>query len=111
MNGKSTKREYPGVEVSIIWQAHKGIRSEKCWGNLGDVFRYGQKPWVAAKGGSGEAIRKQIDQCPSGALSYQGQEKAELVAEVDRHAILIPNGPIIVSVWSETDEFYKMNYF
>jgi uncharacterized Fe-S cluster protein YjdI len=96
MKVKPTKREYPGEEVTIIWQAHKCIHSEKCWRNLGEVFRYGQKPWVDASGASGEAIRKQIDQCPSGALSYAGQEAEVVVSEGDLSATLIPNGPIIV---------------
>ncbi|PTM05991.1 MAG: hypothetical protein DA405_02000 [Bacteroidetes bacterium] len=96
MNIKPTKREYIGDEVTIIWQAHKCIHSEKCWRSLGEVFRYGQKPWVDPNGASGEGIRKQIDQCPSAALSYVGQEKAELVSEGDLNATLVPNGPIIV---------------
>jgi uncharacterized Fe-S cluster protein YjdI len=96
MKVKPTTREYSGDEVTIIWQPHKCIHSEKCWRNLEDVFRYGQKPWVDPNGASGEAIRAQVDKCPSGALGYNGQVKPEEISESDLSATLVPNGPIII---------------
>jgi uncharacterized Fe-S cluster protein YjdI len=95
MRIKANVKEYPGDEVTIIWQAHKCIHSEKCWRNLGEVFRYKQKPWVDPNGASADAVRTQIEQCPSGALTYAGQEGAAPL-ESKLQATVIPNGPIIV---------------
>ncbi len=97
MKVKPSTREYAGDEVTIIWQAHKCIHSEKCWRNLGEVFRYGKRPWVDPNGASGEAIRAQIEKCPSGALSYQGQDKPEETNADVLTATLVPNGPILIN--------------
>jgi len=96
MKVKPSRKEYPGDEVTIVWQPHKCIHSERCWRNLPEVFRYGQKPWVDPNGASGDAIRSQIEKCPSGALTYLGQEHRESVGETELSAKLVPNGPIIV---------------
>ncbi|QNR25748.1 (4Fe-4S)-binding protein [Croceimicrobium hydrocarbonivorans] len=96
MRVKPTKKEYAGQEVTIIWQAHKCIHSERCWRNLPEVFRYGQRPWVDPDGAEGEKIRHQIEQCPSGALTYVGQEKGLSIEDGDLKAKVIPNGPIMV---------------
>ncbi len=96
MRVKPTKKEYPGDEVTIIWQAHKCIHSERCWRNLPEVFRYKQKPWVDPNGADGETIRKQIEQCPSGALTYVGQDLEASMQDGDLNAQLMPNGPIVV---------------
>jgi uncharacterized Fe-S cluster protein YjdI len=76
MNIKPTVKEYPGPELTILWQAHKCIHSERCWRNLPGVFRYGQKPWVKPDGAAVAEVQAQIEQCPSGALSYKGQNLA-----------------------------------
>lgn len=96
MKVKPTRKEYPGNEVTIVWEPHKCIHSEKCWRNLPEVFRYGQKPWVDPNGASAEAIRERIEGCPSGALSYLGQELASAESEGDLKAKLMPDGPIVV---------------
>ena len=85
-------KEYSTDEITVVWQAHKCIHSEKCWRGLPTVFNPNERPWIKVEGAEAEAIRKQIDQCPSGALSYKGQESAteEVIVE------LAPNGPLMV---------------
>ncbi len=96
MRVKPTRKEYSGEEVTIVWQPQKCIHSEKCWRNLPEVFRYGQKPWVDPNGAEGDKIRNQIEQCPSGALTYIGQDLQKAAEEGDLQAQLMPNGPIVV---------------
>lgn len=96
MKVKPSRKEYTGEEVTIIWQAHKCIHSERCWRNLPEVFRYGKKPWVDPNGASGEVIRAQIEKCPSGALSYVGQTKGEALEAGPITAKVMPNGPIML---------------
>ncbi len=47
--------------------AHSGI----CCKGLSDVFRNSVIPWIKLDAAETEAIVKQIEQCPSGALKYE----------------------------------------
>ena len=68
---KEIKKEYNNKELTIVWQPHKCQHSERCWRGLSQVFRYKQKPWIDPEGAAPEEIRNQINQCPSGALTYR----------------------------------------
>jgi uncharacterized Fe-S cluster protein YjdI len=98
MKIKDVTREYPNEELTIVWQPKKCIHAEKCWRNLPEVFRYKQKPWIDSNGASSERISNQINQCPSGALSYywnkDGQTK---YANVEKTTIqVVDKGPLFV---------------
>jgi len=97
MNIKDTRKEYTNGEVTIVWQVKKCMHAEYCWRGLPDVFRYKQRPWVDPEGASSEAIMKQIDQCPSGALTYyknsDGPAKVKSTAPVIE---VMENGPLLV---------------
>jgi len=95
MRIKPTRKEYQGQEVTIVWQPHLCIHSEKCWRNLPEVFRYKQKPWVDPDGANAERLKAQIRDCPSGALTYLGQpESAGSTAPLTIR--VLPNGPLKV---------------
>lgn len=92
------KKEYQKGETTVIWEPGKCIHSEKCWRGLIEVFNPKKKPWINVEGASEEKIRSQIDQCPSGALSYKGltppnKEEKQLGSSI----VATPNGPLIVS--------------
>ena len=63
-------KRYTNGEVTVIWQPAKCIHSTICFRGLPEVFDPGKRPWVNAQGASTERIVDQINQCPSGALSY-----------------------------------------
>ncbi len=98
MKLKDITKEYPNDEVTIVWKPKKCIHSEKCWRNLPEVFRHGKKPWVDPNGKSAEDIKIQIDQSPSGALSYYSNKEGNntnskpTVTVVD----VAPDGPLLV---------------
>lgn len=98
MRIKPTKKEYTNDELTIVWQPHKCIHSEKCWRGLPEVFRYGKKPWVDPEGASTAKIKEGIDKCPSGALSYYLNAVGPQTLEADEEvtARIIKNGPILV---------------
>jgi uncharacterized Fe-S cluster protein YjdI len=78
-------KTYPNDEITIVWKPSVCIHSTKCWkGTTGliDVFNPRERPWIKPYGASTERIVKQIQQCPSGALSYfrNGEEKQEAVS-------------------------------
>ncbi|MGZ4116771.1 MAG: (4Fe-4S)-binding protein [Bacteroidia bacterium] len=67
---KETTIHYKNSDITVVWKPHVCIHSKKCWKELGDVFKPLEKPWVKMEGASTERIIKQVDSCPSGALSY-----------------------------------------
>lgn len=97
MRVKPSRKEYKGDDVTFIWQAHKCIHSERCWRNLPEVFKYGQRPWVDPNGAPAEKIKAQIETCPSGALTYEGQTQGEYMDQGPLSAKLMENGPIVVN--------------
>ena len=68
---KSIKKEYTNGELTVIWQPNKCIHSANCAKNLATVFNPKKRPWIDVAGDTTENIRKTIDTCPSGALSYR----------------------------------------
>jgi uncharacterized Fe-S cluster protein YjdI len=97
MNIKDVRKEYPNKDLNIIWQPKKCIHSEKCWRGLSTVFKYGQRPWVDPEGASSEAIKNQIDQCPSGALSYEMKNSEKENNTMSNTTITIAkNGPLLI---------------
>lgn len=64
-------KEYSNGEISVIWKPklceHAGI----CVKMLPNVYNPKEKPWIKAENASAIELKKQIAQCPSGALSYR----------------------------------------
>jgi len=62
--------DYQKGELTVHWEPATCIHSEKCWRGLPDVFKPKDKPWVQVENATAQTIMDQVDQCPSGALSY-----------------------------------------
>lgn len=69
MERKITKK-YTNGEVTVVWQPHVCVHSGVCWMGLLKVFNPQVKPWINMNGANTERIVEQVQQCPSGALSY-----------------------------------------
>jgi uncharacterized Fe-S cluster protein YjdI len=69
MERKITKK-YTNGEVTVVWQPHACVHSSVCWKGLLSVFNPSVKPWINMDGANSEQIIEQVQQCPSGALSY-----------------------------------------
>jgi len=65
------EKEYTNGDVTVIWKPDVSAHSGNCVRGLPKVFKPGEKPWVQIEAASSEEIRKTIDTCPSGALSYK----------------------------------------
>lgn len=63
-------KEYSNGEVTIVWKPEMCIHSAICARGLPGVFQPREKPWVKEQGASTQEIIRQIQKCPSGALSY-----------------------------------------
>jgi uncharacterized Fe-S cluster protein YjdI len=67
--------KYTNGEVTVIWKPNVCIHSKICWTNLREVFDPFVKPWINMNGATTERIIEQVKQCPSGALSFEMNEK------------------------------------
>lgn len=69
MSGDVIKR-YTNGEVTVIWQPSLCVHSAICFRGLPAVFDPRRRPWVVLDGHTSDAIITQVEECPSGALSF-----------------------------------------
>lgn len=66
-----SEHEYTNGDVTIIWKpelcAHAGI----CVKILPKVYNPKNRPWIKPENAMSDEIIKQVNQCPSGALSIK----------------------------------------
>jgi uncharacterized Fe-S cluster protein YjdI len=74
---KDVIKRYSNGEVIVIWQPALCIHSAVCVGGLPQVFHPQTKPWITLQHADTAAIINQVEQCPSGALSYEKVNKDE----------------------------------
>ncbi|PKL78264.1 MAG: hypothetical protein CVV25_12285 [Ignavibacteriae bacterium HGW-Ignavibacteriae-4] len=91
------KKNYTKEDLIIHWDAPICIHSEKCYHGLTSVFNPNERPWINVEGATKEEIMNQIDQCPSGALSYtyETQNKGNSMSESTKVEPLL-NGPLMI---------------
>lgn len=95
-------KEYTNGEVTIVWKPEICIHAANCAKGLPNVFDPNARPWINAEGDTTEEITKQVDQCPSGALSYYfnnvGKEseatQSETLIEIAKNGPLLVHGNI-----------------
>lgn len=100
-------KEYSKGNFHVIWKPKKCIHSKVCVEALPDVYHPQEKPWIRPEHASEEALRKQIDKCPSGALGYRAGSRAEAAEDpVTVKAQIVKGGPLLIrgSVELETPE-------
>lgn len=92
-------KKYSNGEITVVWKPGTCIHSEKCWRGLAGVFNPKGKPWINLEGATTDEIIAQVDQCPSGALSWYRNEEGDKPTEKTSSAgeisvDIVPNGPI-----------------
>ncbi len=94
---KQVVKKYSNQDLTVIWKPNQCIHSKKCWKGLLQVFNPQNRPWINMEGASTERIRKQVDACPSGALSYEviGQDLPKAESTMTKVEALA-NGPLMV---------------
>jgi uncharacterized Fe-S cluster protein YjdI len=75
------EKAYTNGEITVLWKAGICIHSGKCVQGLGEVFNMSARPWINMAGSNSERIIQQVEQCPSGALSYVRNERIAKRAE------------------------------
>ena len=69
------EKKYSNGKITIVWKPDLCMHSKNCWHGLPNVFSPEKRPWINLQSEDTERIIKQIDACPSGALSYYFNEK------------------------------------
>ena len=94
-------KKYTANELTIVWKPQLCTHSAKCFHGLPNVFNPDEKPWVKPENETTEAIIKQVDLCPSGALSYINNNKQpHKSTTMETNAIKIQvtaGGPLLIN--------------
>lgn len=63
--------EYKTDDLTIFWKPDLCTHSGVCVRTLPQVYNPRERPWVKPQFATTEELIKQIEACPSGALSYK----------------------------------------
>ena len=91
-------KNYSNGEVTIVWQPSKCIHSAICFRGLSQVFDPRKRPWVTLENGQTEEIITQVKACPSAALTYFMNDKANQESQESINTVVevLENGPLLV---------------
>ena len=91
-------KEYSKGDFTIIWKPKTCIHAATCVKTLPEVYDPNGKPWIKPENASVEALKAQIDNCPSGALGYRvkGAASAEELQSGPTKVTVKANGPLLV---------------
>ncbi len=65
------KKHYSNEDITVIWKPDVCKHSTKCWKASSAIFNPKRRPWIDVTAGTTEEIIKIVNNCPSGALSYE----------------------------------------
>ena len=89
--------KYSNDDITVLWKPKTCIHAKHCWKDLIQVFNPKNKPWVNMDGATTARIKKQVEACPSGALSYESNNKEDLEeAYTETKIEALENGPLLV---------------
>jgi len=99
---KSAKKEYSNEEITVVYDADLCINSEVCSKGLAAVFQPGAQPWIKINAASNEEIMKQVQKCPTKALSFyvnmpdEGKHEEVMALESGLKVQVLSKGPLMV---------------
>ncbi len=62
--------EWCNGEITIEWKPSKCIYVAKCVKALPNDYKPMEKQWIAIENATTDKLKSQINECPSGSLSY-----------------------------------------
>ncbi len=89
---KEVIKRYTKDELTVVWQPAKCSHSKKCFAGLSEVFNPNNRPWVQLDNSTADEIVAQVKECPSGALSTEGDN-----AIIDTKATLTDSTKVTVT--------------
>ena len=98
---KETVKEYKDKDLTIVWKPHKCIHSGICTGLLPKVYKPEERPWIKTGKASTNKLKDQLQQCPSGALSYYMHDRDDAENPKIKKAFVeikaLEDGPLAIS--------------
>jgi len=104
-----SQKKYTNAEITVVWKPELCTHSTNCWKGLGAVFNPKARHWITMAGASSAEISAQVEQCPSGALSWYRNDAPPASAEEEiappsatvtpaagASVEVLPNGPLLV---------------
>lgn len=96
---KELTKEYSNGALTIVWKPQKCIHSEVCIHTLPEVYKPKEKPWINPENATIVALKEQIKECPSGALTFfmngeNQEQKASPKDEPMTDLTVLANGPL-----------------
>jgi uncharacterized Fe-S cluster protein YjdI len=64
-------KEYKKDNLTVVWKPKICIHAAVCVKKLPEVYNPKTTPWINCDNATLEALKSQIDACPSGALTYR----------------------------------------
>ncbi|MBI2909735.1 MAG: (4Fe-4S)-binding protein [Chloroflexi bacterium] len=71
------KRVYENETIRVVWDNAKCIHVGYCTRGLPQVFDVNKRPWININAADADEIKRVIDTCPTGALSYDLPEESK----------------------------------
>ena len=94
---KEIVREYSHGDFTVVWKPKKCIHAEICVKTLPEVYDPEGKPWINPENASVDALKSQIDKCPSGALTYKHKGETKMEETTGTECSIVENGPLLVN--------------
>lgn len=95
MSDKS--KEYTNGEITVVWKPETCIHAGTCAKGLPGVFKPKDRPWIQLENATTTEIKNQVQQCPSGALSfYMNEGEAEEKISSGTAVEVMKGGPLLV---------------
>lgn len=97
MSEREIIKKYIKEDLTIVWKPKICIHAEECVKRLPEVYKPEDKPWIQPENASIEALKEQIDTCPSGALSYNNENNMSSEQNLNETKVEVrENGPLLV---------------
>ena len=94
---KEITKKYKNDDITVVWKPKLCIHAAECVKRLPEVYDPKSKPWIKIENASSDALKSQIDKCPSGALSYyNNNENNKEIMEAQIKVNAMENGPLLV---------------
>ncbi len=93
------KKEYQNEDIKVIWKQELCIHSANCVRNLPGVFKPHERPWITIENADTEHLIETVNQCPSGALTWEKLDNIEPDEKISSDSVEIEvfkNGPVII---------------
>lgn len=90
-------KKYQNGDLTVVWKPKLCIHAKTCVKTLPEVYDPNGKPWIKAENAGIEALKSQIAQCPSGALTYEMKgEPVNDITNSETKVQVMANGPLLV---------------